>query len=756
MRSPFVHLRHTAIILTAIVAATVLLAAPVPAVTFSVSTTADAVDANPGDGACATASATCSLRAAVQEANALAGPDVIELPAGTYDLAVGPREDASAAGDLDVAGDLTINGAGALTTHITSGLAGGTTAERALQVLSGIVQISGVDIHSRHFHETAWGGAIDNLGDLTVADCMIDGSVFGGALAGAIYNRGTLHIATTFVRGQAQDPDGPEAGTVIFNEGTVVVEDGSLTGAGFGCNVYNAGSATFRRSLLIPFGIGRVITNNDGASLTVEDSVLSGTNQLTGVALGGVVFNRGTAVLTRTTVTKGNVSGGSSGGGIYTGVGPMELHDCSVTQNGEFDRSGGIASDGPLAIVNSTISGNGGVGIATTEPVILRSSTVTDNHVVSVGTFLYVMPAGISGPAILSNTILAGNTFATSYAPDAPQYAADCALGLRIEDAAPITSEGYNLIQDTQCNLQGDQTGNIIGVDPKLAPLGDNGGPTETHLLLDDSPAIDAGNPDTPGSDERACPAADQRGVARPLGGRCDIGAVEVSRCGDGIVSGGETCDDGNTQDGDCCSADCRTEAVCPSCERCDVAFGGCVADVLPDCRASTREVSGQLRILPRRPGIRQRLEWNWNHGEATSLEDFGDPPTDGPFTFCVFDESGSRPTVAFRASTSSGPCGNVPCWSATAKGLRYHSTEGAPEGIRQLSLKPGADGKARIILKGRGVDLTLPTLPLGLPVRAQLHGTGAACWESTYTEDTVVRNTPVEFRGKARIPPAP
>jgi hypothetical protein len=49
-----------------------------------------------------------------------------------------------------------------------------------------------------------------------------------------------------------------------------------------------------------------------------------------------------------------------------------------------------------------------------------------------------------------------------------------------------------------------------------------------------------------------------------------------------------------------------------------------------------------------------------------------------------------------------------------------------------------------------------LPTLPLGLPVRAQLHGTGAACWESTYTEDTVVRNTPVEFRGKARIPPAP
>ena len=68
------------------------------------------------------------------------------------------------------------------------------------------------------------------------------------------------------------------------------------------------------------------------------------------------------------------------------------------------------------------------------------------------------------------------------------------------------------------CTITGDLTGNITGQDPLLGPLQNNGGPTETHALLPDSPAIDAGA-------DTACPAADQRGVARPLGSACDIGA---------------------------------------------------------------------------------------------------------------------------------------------------------------------------------------------------------------------------------------
>jgi len=60
----------------------------VSSATFVVNSTDDAVDANIGDGICATASGFCTLRAAVQEANAHLGPDVISLPAGTYTLAI--------------------------------------------------------------------------------------------------------------------------------------------------------------------------------------------------------------------------------------------------------------------------------------------------------------------------------------------------------------------------------------------------------------------------------------------------------------------------------------------------------------------------------------------------------------------------------------------------------------------------------------------------------------------------------------------
>src|SRR5688572_22952303 len=74
---------------------------------FRVDSTADAPDLDPGDGVCATAEAACSLRAAVQEANALPGADRIRVPAGEYVLTLAGRlEDAAATGDLDLTGRL--------------------------------------------------------------------------------------------------------------------------------------------------------------------------------------------------------------------------------------------------------------------------------------------------------------------------------------------------------------------------------------------------------------------------------------------------------------------------------------------------------------------------------------------------------------------------------------------------------------------------------------------------------------------------
>ena len=92
--------------------------------TFVVNTTADTQDALPGDGICADSTGACSLRAAITEANALAGADTITLPAGTYtQTLVAADEDLNAGGDFDITSPITINGAGSATTIIQANAA---------------------------------------------------------------------------------------------------------------------------------------------------------------------------------------------------------------------------------------------------------------------------------------------------------------------------------------------------------------------------------------------------------------------------------------------------------------------------------------------------------------------------------------------------------------------------------------------------------------------------------------------------------
>ena len=104
-----------------------LTAAPVLAATFVVNSTADVVDVSPGNGECKTAGGECTLRAAIQEANALRAAEAITitLPAGTYTLTLaGTEEDASATGDLDAFFAIDINGADASTTIIDANALG--------------------------------------------------------------------------------------------------------------------------------------------------------------------------------------------------------------------------------------------------------------------------------------------------------------------------------------------------------------------------------------------------------------------------------------------------------------------------------------------------------------------------------------------------------------------------------------------------------------------------------------------------------
>jgi hypothetical protein len=166
-----------------------------------------------------------------------------------------------------------------------------------------------------------------------------------------------------------------------------------------------------------------------------------------------------------------------------------------------------------MTITNSTLSGNtatgwhGGAIFQTDGNVTISSSTVANN----IGpdwapsTFFIGQFGGSFVPTLtLTNTIVTGNHW----------YACErFASGT----AANVVSGGHNVVQDASCNPVASDL--IVG-DAMIGPLAGNGGPTLTHALLPGSPAIDA-------AADLACPATDQRGVARPQGAHCDVGAFE-------------------------------------------------------------------------------------------------------------------------------------------------------------------------------------------------------------------------------------
>ncbi|MGH9199120.1 MAG: CSLREA domain-containing protein, partial [Acidimicrobiia bacterium] len=165
---------------------------PARAAGFTVDSVGDAVDANPGDGICATVARQCSLRAAVQETNAVLGGDTITLPPGEYAVLIPSLvddEDTVAEGDLDITGDLEIEGAGAAATIIG---ANDLPAIRVFEVHDvATVRISNVTVQNGG-HVFAHGGGIINYGTLTISDSVIRANE--GREGGGIRNLGTLTV----------------------------------------------------------------------------------------------------------------------------------------------------------------------------------------------------------------------------------------------------------------------------------------------------------------------------------------------------------------------------------------------------------------------------------------------------------------------------------------------------------------------------------------------------------------------------------
>jgi uncharacterized delta-60 repeat protein len=232
--------------------------------------------------------------------------------------------------------------------------------------------------------------------------------------------------------------------------------------------------------------------------------------------------------------------------------------------------------------------------------------------------------------------------------------------------------------------------------------------------------------------------------------------------CGNAVVEIGEDCEDGNTENGDCCSAECRFEAAGAACaddahpctaDRCD-GGGVCThdADVRASCRQVTRPFASSLRIKNRTPDDGDRLVWRWRRGYATTLGELGDPRVDTAYTFCLFDEAGSTPAVLLElAVPAGGACGSRPCWSFDGSRYRYRNPSRLPSGIDAATLVPGPAALAKMTLTAHGPPLHSPALPLSLPVRAQLQSSTGLCWGATFDGGGTTVNGTTAFHARGQ-----
>ncbi len=455
------------------------------------------------NGMCDIGNGSCSLRAAIQEANFFGGSDVINLPAGVYTLTLaGADEDASASGDLDISGDLAIVGAGADVTIIDAN-----DLDRVFHVTGvHIVTLSGVTIRGGQAVSGNGGGIYNDRGNLTIADCTIsgnkalgdDGNLLGGGFGGGIYNTGALDITgSTLSNNQALGGNGQD-GDIGGGSG------GGGGGAGLGGGICNDGAGA-TVSLANSTMSGNQAAGGDGGDspTTVAADGTGGNGGGPGGA-GGPPGNHGSAGSFGGGGGGGGSSGfdigGSGGGGGFGGGGGGDGGGSAIggTGGGSGDGIGGaifnngntITLDYTTIVSNMTQGGAGGLG---------ARGNGTDG--IGIGGGIYNVGASIN----IGNSIVSNNT---------ADSGVDCS-------GPTVASQGYNLVGvGTGCPSDG--TGDRTTADARLGPLADNGGDTYTHALLLLSPAID-------NAGDAACPATDQRGIDRPQGTHCDIGSYEAT-----------------------------------------------------------------------------------------------------------------------------------------------------------------------------------------------------------------------------------
>jgi hypothetical protein len=425
---------------------------------------------------------------------------------------------------------------------------------------------------------------VESTGTLTLNNATVTGGTgtlndlgtqVGG---GGISSFGTVTLNSVTVRGNSAG-DGTRDGfggglnnrngTMTLNNTTVTGNTSSYVGAG----VYNQTDPSSEvEAMLILVNstvsdntsdvIGGGIANKEG-TVTLTNCTVSGNTAV--VAGGGISNNTGSLLLNNCTVSNNN--GGGLSGGIANGyTGTATITDSTIIGN-TAGSAGGIGNDtqstvtltGTAVIGNTAVLGGGGIGVQNSGSLVsLTNCTVSGNTVtgdatngtpgagggigndsatvimngvtVSDNTVPFGVGGGIAivgtGTAELKTSLVSGNT------------AGIVALGYEVysENTNTITADSHNFFGNsnqitadafynftpgaTDVNASSDSTASA-DLAAILSPLADNGGPTQTHALPKDSPAINLDAACTSGLTE------DQRGKHRPAGPGCDAGAYE-------------------------------------------------------------------------------------------------------------------------------------------------------------------------------------------------------------------------------------
>src|SRR4051812_19053904 len=536
-----------------------------PAVSSAATFTVNQTDDGPiGTTTCAPDANTdpCNLRDAIAGADSATGPDqivfdstitgqTITLNSGplyvndSYELTIygGPTPDSIYIDGnydsmvFDIAGapnngpgnpGLTLSG---LTIqHGDDGPAGGAYVENG-QVLVTNSTVTGNTSHGAQVdkYSFAGGGGITNRGDLTVENSMISGNyadvnnssvypIYGG---GGIDTLGDLAVNTSTITGNGSRM----LGGGIFNgwsnspislkvSDTQIYDNFAYEGGG-------VASSSF-------FGFNGFAPQGDIGSnrATLTNSTISGNHAVFDGGGVGIKYLGGSArwKIDHSTIA-GNETYEGSGGGVAVGYG------CCGP-------SGTFRNGGSLDVIDSTISGNhannygGGVMVAHNaekyaDTVNIRNSTIASNDAYDGGGGIYQDYAGggtYYGVSLFS-TIVGDNTLTGGPPND-------------LEEGADFASPGetpfdlsFSLVEAPGDSLLNENPpgSNLIGVDPQLSPLGDNGGLTQTYLPSVTSPVVDRGS--APGdltTDQRGAPRTVDTSPPNADDGT-DIGSVELA-----------------------------------------------------------------------------------------------------------------------------------------------------------------------------------------------------------------------------------